>query len=337
MESLEFEYDKRKKALEDWLRFECGFNHYQMQTIAPDASFRRYFRVATSHGSFIAMDADPKHEDCSSYVAIGKCLRAMGLQAPEMLRTNIEQGFLLITDFGDATYLKLLNNGANADALYTRALKSLAILQTCREVPGKIIPLFGSEMMLKEWAWYKEWFLNKFLSIEINDTVLDHCYARIMESALAQPQVFMHRDYHSANLMLLANEDVGILDFQDAFIGPLTYDLVSLLRDCYIDWPNEKVHAWVIQYWKMLMTRSLISVDSQTFLQWFDLMGLQRHLKALITFSRKYIRDHNSNYLQYIPRTLHYLQIVSQHYSEFAPLNHHLTYTVQPAFKRVWC
>lgn len=331
MESLTIQ-DERKNTLHQFLGHQCGFTNYELQTIAPSASFRRYFRVLTDAGSFIAMDANPRYENCHSYIAIAKGLRELGLETPEIFFANLSQGFLLISDFGDATYLKVLNL-QNADNLYRKGLQSLALLQTCDQVPGQNIPNFNSSWMWKEWRWYQEWFLKKFLLLDEQNSALDNAYATIVESASSQPYVFMHRDYHSANLMLLPNQNVGILDFQDAFIGPITYDLVSLLRDCYIEWPNELVHDWALQYWEVISSR--MNVSKTAFLRWFDLMGLQRHLKALMTFSRKHIRDHNSNYLQYIPRTLHYLQTVSKQYNECKALHTHLTEKVMPRFEDV--
>jgi len=157
-----------------------------------------------------------------------------------------------------------------------------------------------------------------------NESRLDACYEVVVESAASQPQVFMHRDFHSANLMVM-NEEVGILDFQDAFIGPVTYDLVSLLRDCYIDWPTERVTSWANAYRLMLQSRGLLEgVDQKTFMRWFDLMGVQRHLKALLTFARKQVRDHQSTYLKHIPRTLCYLLNTTEKYPELLPLNEYL-------------
>lgn len=327
--------DERKIALEQWLKTMDGLRPDSILPMQNDASFRRYFRVNTLRGSFVAMDAKPPQENCRPFTAITRALRALGLNTPEIVAEDLERGFLLMTDFGHTTYLKGLNQD-NADALYARALEALAILQTCKVVPGYDIPPFTPDFMLKEWAWHKEWFLDKWLGVSFAhaERALDDCYLRIVESAAAQPQVFMHRDYHSANLMVMP-ERVGILDFQDAFIGPLTYDLVSLLRDCYISWPDERVMRWVNLYLQLL-TRSDagIEVKPTEFLRWFDWMGVQRHLKALLTFARKNVRDHQPNYLQHVPRTLHYLQQVSGRYPELKPLCDYLHQTVQPAVLR---
>jgi N-acetylmuramate 1-kinase len=300
-----------------------------------DASFRRYYRLTSSANSYVVMDAPPPQESCHPYVAIAKALRKTGLIVPEIIKENIELGFLLITDFGDTTYLHALN-AQNADQLYQHAFHALSILQTCRQVPEREIPPFTADFMQQEWGWHKEWFLEKLLGLTLKEEEknLDDCYNIIVASAISQSQVFMHRDYHSANLMVLPN-NVGILDFQDAFIGPITYDLVSLLRDCYIDWPPEKVKSWTLDYLRKLQLLGLLTTtEPDTFLRWFDLMGLQRHLKALLTFARKQCRDQQSRYLNYIPRTLNYVINTSQHYPELNSLHDYFIATVKPTFER---
>jgi aminoglycoside/choline kinase family phosphotransferase len=318
--------DKRKDAIEHWLSHSCAIQPVLLQPMVGDASFRRYFRLVAQEKSLVVMDAPPPQENVRSYSAISMALRQMGVQTPEIIAADLEQGFLLITDFGDATYLKTLTLD-NADLLYQRAMHTLSIIQSCKTVPNHTMPFFNTDFMLKEWGWHKEWVLDKWLDISLSSQVekkLDECYALIVESAINQPQVFMHRDFHSANLMV-TNEEVGVLDFQDAFIGPVTYDLVSLLRDCYIDWPQEKVNAWALAYSRILHERGLLTnVDDQTFIRWFDLMGIQRHLKALLTFARKHVRDHQSRYLQYVPRTLMYLLTVSERYPELHCLHDYL-------------
>jgi len=320
MESAEgLKVDNRMQALKDWLQSSAGLKDSKLKPMPGDASFRRYFRVPP----YVAMDAPPPRENCAPFVAIARALRAIGLQTPEIIEADIERGFLLLSDFGDQTYIKTLSI-YNVDELYQRALYSLSILQSCQQVPNYTLPLFNAEFMWQEWQWHQEWFLQQYLGLDIseNKNSLDQCYGFLVESAVEQPQVFMHRDYHSANLMVLPNNDVGILDFQDAFIGPVTYDLASLLRDCYVDWPGKKVEEWVLSYLAMLQARGqLRSVSEGKFLRWFDLMGLQRHLKALMTFARKQVRDQQEQYLMYIPRTLNYVIEVSSHYKELAPLH----------------
>src|SRR5579885_3797384 len=313
---------ERLTELEQWLRAKCALQVDALQPMHGDASFRRYFRIHAHGNSFVVMDAPPPQENCRSYVAVANALRSIGLKTPEIIHADLAQGFLVVTDFGDATYLKTLNTD-NADRLYQRALRALALLQGCRSVAGHIVPVFTADFMWKEWAWHKEWVLEKMLGLAppVAEDDLDQCYQFIVRSAVEQPQVFMHRDYHSANLMVLEEDSVGILDFQDALWGPVTYDLVSLLRDCYIDWPQELVKQWVLQYHQLALTANLLAVDNpQQFLRWFDWIGLQRHLKCLGIFSRLYLLYGKPNYLQYIPRTLHYARNICHQYREFNQL-----------------
>ncbi len=308
----------RKEALVQWVSKIIGETG-ELKPLPHDASFRRYFRLMTAKGSYLVMDAPPSLENTQPFVAISSALREKNLKAPDIIAMNREQGFLLITDFGDTTYLSALN-ATNADELYQRALHALATMQSIREVPNHTLPFFTAEFMQKEWAWHKEWFSEKWLNLSSLPNNLDDCYQLLVTSAIHQPQVFMHRDYHAGNLMVLTNE-VGILDFQDAFIGPVTYDLASLLRDCYIVWPGNQVAQWVDHYQRLLQAKGLLqNISSDTFLRWFDLMSLQRHLKALMTFARKKVRDQQPQYLQHIPRTIQYIKTVSAKYPTLQPL-----------------
>lgn len=320
MESaMDLKVDMRQQALVQWLELVAGLSRVALQPMQGDASFRRYFRVQ----SFVAMDAPPPQENCAPFVAIAHALRGMGLQAPEIVQADLTRGFLLLTDFGDQTYLKALNPD-NADVLYQRALKALAVMQGCQQVQSHTLPLFDADFMRKEWVWHQEWFLQKYLNLDIaaEQSSLNACYEMLVASAINQPQVFMHRDYHAGNLMVLPDE-VGILDFQDAFIGPVTYDLASLLRDCYVCWPASQIEKWTLDYLALLQDQrsDLRAISGEQFLRWFDLMGIQRHIKALMTFARKKVRDQQSNYLQHVPRTLNYIVEVSARYYELAPLH----------------
>lgn len=323
--------DKRKKALEHWLNTECRIPSFVLQPMMGDASMRRYFRLTVQDQSYVVMDAPPPQENVRPFIAVAAALRQLAVQTPEIMHADKEQGFLLLTDFGDATYLKTLVPD-NADELYARALKTLAIIQSCKAE----VPPFTADFMHKEWTWHKEWVLEKWLGLSMPSAEVDACYECIVESAINQPQVFMHRDYHSANLMVLTNGNVGVLDFQDAFIGPITYDVVSLLRDCYIDWPQERVQHWALTYLRLLNEHNVLTqIDDETFLRWFDLMGMQRQLKALLTFARKHVRDQQSHYLNYVPRTLSYLLTVMPKYPELNALYIYLNEIVQPAIHRV--
>ena len=315
--------DHRYLHLQQWLSQTVQLKDYQLEPMAGDASFRRYFRVHQTGKSHVVMDAPPLRENCTSFIAISNALRALNLRTPEIIQGDLSAGFLLLTDFGDRLLLKELNS-MNAENLYSCALDALAILQNCRDVTGWTVPLFTADFMREELKLFKEWFLETHLGLILSPQIqqmLTTCFDFLAESAVAQPQVFMHRDYHSANLMILPNHDIGILDFQDAFIGPVTYDLVSLLRDCYIDWPEDLVTKLVLYYRDRLENKNN---SSDEFLRWFDLMGIQRHLKALLTFSRKFRRDGNATYLQHIPRTLNYILMVSERYEECWMLNNFL-------------
>jgi len=335
--------DSRQIELYQWLHSLAELSSIKLLPMQADASFRRYFRVLTNNGSFVAMDAPPATENCRPFVAVANALRQHGLLAPQIIAAELDHGFLLLTDFGDQTFLKALTP-ENATSLYHAGLNALATMQDCRpssEVYS--LPAFNGEFMLKEWQWVKEWVFEKWLQLNLSSQSLielDQVYQLIVESAVQQPQVFMHRDFHSANLMLVdepssaSTFQVGILDFQDAFIGPVTYDVVSLLRDCYIDWPNELVCEWVEYYRQLLISKNIISATETEFLKWFDWMGIQRHLKALLTFARKHVRDQQSRYLQFVPRTLAYLLSVSANYPELKPLHMFLQTQLQPACLR---
>lgn len=310
--------DARSLQLTNWLKNITP--QFELQPLKADASFRRYFRVMVGDLSYVAMDAPPERENCVPFVAIANALRSIGLMTPQIHAADLTQGFLLLSDFGNRLFLSELNE-STVDMLYGKALDSLLLMQSCRETPGWTIPYFTADFMRQELLLFKEWFLRKHINLTLSretEKKLDACFNFLSHSAGNQRQVFMHRDFHSANLMWLPSQTVGILDFQDAFIGPVTYDLVSLLRDCYIAWPESRVRQFVFNYWEGL---KINPVSFDEFYRWFDLMGLQRHLKALLTFSRKLHRDGNAEYLQYIPRTQNYILTVSERYPECVILN----------------
>ncbi len=323
----------RKKQLTAWLETLPFLTVRTLLPMAGDASFRRYYRVTTDQGSFVAMDAPPTHEKCDAYLAIARLLRSKGLEAPELLAIDLEQGFLLLTDYGDITYLKALNP-ANAADLYRQALSELAVLQDCRP-PEDFSLATHPDWMLQEWQLHKDWVLDQWLRLDHEAfPTLDRCYDVLLDEIKTQPIVFVHRDYHSGNLMVLPNR-TGILDFQDAVMGPVTYDVVSLLRDCYIDWPHEQVKEWALFYLSLLQQRGLLmTVSSELFLRWLDWAGIQRHLKAIMIFVRKYLRDQDDRYLKHIPRTLNYLTHVTPFYPELRSLAAYLQDSMVPAISR---
>jgi aminoglycoside/choline kinase family phosphotransferase len=329
----------RKIDFERWLAGALKETAPAYAAMTPDASFRSYYRVSAAHTSYVAMDAPPP-ENCRQFTAVAAALRAMGLNAPQIYSEDLAQGFLLLTDFGNTTFLRALRDlpdVSHADDLYKRALDALLIMQGGAD--SLSLPQFGREWLEREWAWHQEWFLQKWLGIAVpDDSGVHACYEQLILSALAQPQVFMHRDYHSGNLMVLPDRQVGILDFQDAFIGPLMYDPASLLRDCYIDWPETCVRAWLEYYGAGLRARGLVTdVSDEQLARWFDWMGLQRHLKALLTFARKSVRDHDARYLEFVPRTLNYIISVSRQYPEMQPVAEFYSHAKSAAERKAIC
>lgn len=304
--------------LKQWLSTYFGAADFTLTPLAGDASFRHYFRAQSAGKSYVAMDASKERDKCPQFVKIAHALRAMGLTTPEIFAENEEQGFLLLTDFGDDVFLKNVTSHT-ASTWYPLALEALAKLSRCKVVPGYTLPFFTEQFMLDELVLFQEFFLEKYLKLTLSiDTkkMLADAFALIAKKCAQQPQVFMYRDYHSGNLMMLPDRRIGLLDFQDAFIGPITYDLVSLLRDCYIDWPKEQVRQWVLYYHELIQSE----LTPQAFLAMFDWMGVQRHMKALLTFARKYVRDHNAHYLQFVSRTLNYLLEETESYPELKAL-----------------
>jgi len=301
---------ERKVLMTIWLN-QLGYQDYELTMASEDASFRRYFRMHCDGETFIVMDAPPEKESCETFVAIAKQFRSIRLSAPEILKADMSQGFLLMTDFGDTLYLDILTQESHA-SLYGDAM--LAILQMQTKLDTSKLPVYNEQLLVEEMDLFQEWFLNHLLGIELNQqqqTMWQTSKDLLLQNALEQPQIFVHRDFHSRNLMKLENNNPGILDFQDAVKGPLTYDLVSLLRDCYIDWPQPRVDQLAIEYYEFVKLKELTDVTVVKFLRWFNLMGVQRHLKAIGIFSRLKIRDGKKQFLADIPRTLEYIRQVS--------------------------
>ena len=272
------------------------------------------------------MDAPPDKGDMHSYVAIARRFHALGLNVPEVLEESHDQGFFLITDLGDQLYLRHLSD-LTVERLYGDAMGALVILQagSFTQTTGKFLPDYDETLLRREMEIFREWYLGRHLGLKLaagQQTALDETFALLARAALSQPRVWVHRDYHSRNLMVTDRNNPGILDFQDAVLGPVTYDLVSLLRDCYIAWPRERVEDWAKGYHELALQSGIpVGDDDNRFLRWFDLMGVQRHLKATGIFARLNHRDGKPGYLSDIPRTLGYVQEVSARYPELQPLN----------------
>ena len=300
----------RSDLLARWLE-RLGYADYRLARASEDASFRSYLRLEHGGQSLIVMDAPPEQEPCDLFIDVAARLRACGLAAPEIVARNLDDGFLLLTDFGSRDYLSALDENSEA-GLYGDALQALLVMQSKADAEG--LPDYDEALLRREMDLFHDWFLGELLGIELDEAqaaVWARTQQLLVDNALAQPQVFVHRDYHSRNLMVLPEGNPGILDFQDAVRGPVTYDLVSLLRDCYIDWPRERVEQLALEHFQAASDAGLVDVDAAQFLRWFNLMGVQRHLKAVGIFSRLRIRDDKNRYLPDIPRTLGYIEQVS--------------------------
>jgi aminoglycoside/choline kinase family phosphotransferase len=301
----------RLQQMERWLN-SLGYHHYTLTSASEDASFRSYQRLQQGENSWVVMDAPPDKEPCDRFIDIATKLREAGLTAPEVIDQNLELGFLLLTDLGATDYLSVLN-ADNKDALYADAL--VALLQMQVHVTSHDLPEYNRALLSQEIDIFHDWFLGELLEIQLNESQQAQWRSikqTLIQNALEQPQLFVHRDYHSRNLMKINPNNPGIIDFQDAVFGPITYDLVSILRDCYIDWPIDEVESLALDYYRAAKAAALLDVDSHQFLRWFNLMGFQRHLKAVGIFSRLKIRDGKSDYMNDIPRTLNYLCQVSE-------------------------
>lgn len=314
--------DQRIEQLDNWLREALGQSQFTLAPASADASFRRYFRVRFDGQSRIVMDAPPEKEDIAPYLHVARTFHAIGLNVPEILAEDRAQGFLLLTDLGSTQYLDVLDE-QSMGRLYGDALGALATLQACGP-RGDELPPYNRELLWQEMELFRQWYLGRHLGLELSEAehkLLDESFELLAASALEQPRVCVHRDYHSRNLMV-CEHNPGILDFQDAVIGPVTYDLVSLLRDCYIAWPREVVEDWALGYLELALQSGIIKeCDEARFLRWFDLMGVQRHLKATGIFARLNHRDGKPGYLGDIPRTLGYIREVSARYPELEPLH----------------
>lgn len=313
--------DRRRDLLDQWLALR--YPGFTVSTASADASFRRYFRLRRDGESLILMDAPPQHLDCRPFILAAQRFAALGLHVPQVLEADLRLGFLVLSDLGDRSYLAALGP-ENVDELYLAALSSLLTLQT-RGHDEDAFPPYDQELIERELRIFDEWLLGRLLGVSLDESErreLEGVYAQLCANALAQPRVWVHRDYHSRNLMVCGQLSPGILDFQDALVGPVTYDLVSLLRDCYVAWPERQVEAWSLGHRQALLESGFAGVgpNQETWLRWLDLMGVQRHLKAAGIFARLWLRDGKSGYLADIPRTLGYVGAVSKRHRDLAPL-----------------
>lgn len=308
--------DARVALLRQWLLKVLGHGDFTLEIASEDASFRRYFRIFADGQSWIAMDAPPDKEDSRPFLLVAGMIRSASVHAPDCRATDLEQGFLLLEDLGNLTYLGELERAPEqADRLYRDAMHSLAKMQAALGREAATLPHYDEALLNREMALFTDWLLDRHLGLGAGSEIHQAAtlaFDWIREQALAQPRVFVHRDYHSRNLMVCESGNPGVLDFQDAVCGPVTYDLVSLLRDCYIRWPEPRVRAWALQFREIAMEKGVdVGPDESQFLAWFDAMGIQRHLKASGIFARLWYRDGKPGYLPDVPRTLSYLQSVA--------------------------
>lgn len=334
--------DSRLQRLTDWVRQFPGFADSPVEPVSGDASFRRYFRVWQQQPDggdrpHIVMDAPPEHEDCVPFVAIARHWQQHGVAVPRIEQSDLNQGFLLLEDFGDRLMLTELDRH-NADALYADALAELVRIQRLPSPPDYPLPPYDAALLDREMALFPDWLLERHLGMTLDNSercLLDTTFAFLRESALAQPEVTVHRDYHSRNLLVrTGSNQPGVLDFQDAVIGPVTYDAVSLLKDCYIQWPETKICQWLESFRLATRDAGLHHADPDTFRQWFELMGMQRHLKAAGIFARLAIRDGKTGYLADIPRTVSYLIQAGERQPALRSFHQWLTEAVMPRIEQ---
>lgn len=311
-----------------------------LQPLSGDAGFRRYFRVAESQPPVMAVYAPPATENSALYLAVSRLLAGGGVRVPAVLATDLQRGFLLVEDCGDQLLLAALN-GSSVDVLYPQAMDMLLALQATA-VPQDMLPFYDGQRLWDEMALFPTWFVQGLLDQPFGrneQALLDDCFDWLVHSALEQPQVLVHRDFHARNLMLHAHSqlpaELVTIDFQDAVVGPITYDLVSLLRDCYVRWQPEQVDKWALAYRKQLIQQGRqAGISEKQFLTWFDLMGLQRHIKVLGIFARLWLRDGKAGYLNDLPLVLHYTVAVAAKYPQAAHFVEWMEERVLPACRR---
>jgi len=328
--------DSRLAALTRWVVEDLGFSGSRIEPASADASFRRYFRVTRGADTCIVMDAPPDKENVAPFVAIAQALAGMNLNVPIVLARDVSKGLLLLSDLGSRQYLDELAADRAVDRLYADALEALVTMQTAADAATPGLPSYDRELLLREMELLPEWFLGRHLGLAVGAPerrMLDRLFDTLVRAALSQPTGFVHRDYHSRNLLLTAERNPGILDFQDAVRGPVTYDVVSLLKDCYIAWPPDRVQGWALGYRAKLQRAGIgVGADAAEFLRWFDLMGLQRHIKVLGIFARLYYRDGKRGYLKDLPRVLDYTRAAAAAYPETAEFADFLATRIDPAF-----
>jgi N-acetylmuramate 1-kinase len=309
---------ERLQCLESWIKTVFPQKNFTLSPASADASFRRYFRITMNEQTMIAMDAPPQLENCAPFLHAAEVLASANVHVPAILAQDLAQGFLLLSDLGNTTYLQALEtNPTSVDKLYSDAIDALIKIQLISR--AQIFPEYDETLLRRELDLFPEWYITRHLQATLDEKLLRDLatiFSRILENILAQPRVFVHRDYHSRNLMM-TTPNPGILDFQDAVYGPITYDLVSLFKDAYIQWEEERVLDWVIRYWEKARKAGLpVATNFSDFYRDFEWMGVQRHLKVLGIFARLYHRDHKDAYLKEMPLVMTYLRKACERYRD---------------------
>lgn len=312
--------DNRFNQLGLWTAQQLRLAQVDLRPLGGDAGFRRYFRFS-SPSRFLAVDAPPSTEDTPQFVRVANLLSSHQIRTPRILAVDESQGVLLIEDLGDALMYQLINS-ENSDHLYSQASDLIVRMQQIQEKPDWL-PVYDQDFLWREMNLFTEWFVGKLLRYSVNgaeNKLIDNAFQKLLASAAEQPQGFVHRDFHSRNLLICENS-LATIDFQGALWGPMTYDLVSLLRDCYLRWPQEKVRHWALEFYQKQQALSTIQFSSEAFLKWFDWMGLQRHIKVLGIFARLHLRDNKHHYLNDLPLVIRYTLEVSSSYAELKAFN----------------
>lgn len=318
--------DPRLELLSQWVVQELGQPGIDISVASADASFRRYFRARSADGrSLIVMDAPPEHEDIGPYLKVAALLQSAGVHVPAIHAVDRARGFVLLEDLGSTPYLAELRKPGRAPALYSAALSTLVRIQVDGQEVARQLAPYDAAALRRELALMPEWFCERHLQLKLDDAerqLLEETFLWLVEVALEQPVVFVHRDYHSRNLMVLPEGGPGVIDFQDALAGPVGYDLASILKDCYIAWPRAAVESWVREHRERLLARgarTLAGSSEREFLRGFDLIGVQRHIKVLGIFARLWWRDGKIAYLDDLPLTLDYLRDTTARHAELRP------------------
>ena len=310
----------RRQQLQRWIEARLNASPLVLEPASADASFRRYFRVRAAGLSLIVMDAPPEHEDCRPFVRVARLLAEAGVHVPRVIAEDLEQGFLLLSDLGTTSYLQALKNDT-ADELFRDAIDALLRWQLASR-PGALPP-YDEALLTREMKLFPEWYLQRHLGLTLNPAqlqALDVVFALILNNNLVQPAVYVHRDYMPRNLMV-CEPNPGVLDFQDAVYGPITYDVASLFRDAFVSWDEERVLDWTARYWEKAKRAGLpVDSDFGSFYRDFEWMGLQRHLKVLGIFARLHYRDGKCGYLEDAPRFVGYVRAVAVRYKPLRPL-----------------